>query len=199
MDGPRSGEPEAELTVLLNRMQRGDKQSAEKAIDLVYRELHQIAAREMRRERPGHALQTTALIHELYVRLAGAKALQLQSRAHFFALASQQMRRILVDFARAGSAQRRGGGLVPVDLQGIDPGLNPRSIDLLLLDEALVKLQDIDPRAAQVVEMRFFGGYGESEVAEVLGVSCATVRRDWEFARSWLFDCMHGDGHASRG
>jgi RNA polymerase sigma factor (TIGR02999 family) len=169
-------------------MQKGDQAAGDRAVSLVYDELHRIAARELRGERAGHLLQTTALIHEAYARLAGSSSLEIQNRSHFFAIASQQMRRILVDFARAGNAQRRGGGAVSVALEGVQIGLNPRGIDLLALDEALDELQQIDSRAAQVVELRFFGGYTDGEVVEALGVPFATVRRDWDFARSWLFD-----------
>jgi len=194
---PESGKPEpANLTLLLKQMQGGDHEAGEKAVALVYGELHRIAARELRSERPGHVLQTTALIHEAYARFVESDAIEIQNRIHFFAVASQQMRRILVDYARARNTQKRGGGAVTLGLDGIQVGLEARGIDLLLLDEALRELQRIDSRAAKVVELRFFGGYTDHEVVEALGVSLATVRRDWEFARSWLFDRMHGDQNA---
>ncbi len=180
------------LTLLLRQMQEGDAEAAEKAVGLVYAELHRIAARELQHEHPGHLLQTTALIHEAYVKLIDAHKLRIESRVHFFAIASQQMRRILVDHARLRNAQRRGGGAVRVELSGVQIGFNPRGVELLALDEALTELQAIDARAAKVVELRFFGGYTDDEVAQGLGVSLATVRRDWDFARSWLFDRMHG-------
>ncbi len=122
----------------------------------------------------------------------GSQSLEFQNRGHFFAIASQQMRRILVDHARARNAQRRGSGAINVELEHAQIGISPRGIDLLLLDESLHELQMIDPRAAQVVELRFFGGYTDKEVVEALGVPQATVRRDWEFARAWLFDRMSG-------
>jgi RNA polymerase sigma factor (TIGR02999 family) len=181
-----------DLTLLLNQMQHGDPAAGEQAVELVYGELHRIASRELHRERPGHLLQTTALIHEAYVRLVGSEALQIHNRMHFFAIASQQMRRILVDYARAQNAQRRGGGALNVTLDGVHVSTEPRGIDLLLLDEALRDLQQVDPRAAQIVELRYFGGHTDKEAAEALGVSVPTVRRDWEFARSWLFDRMQG-------
>jgi RNA polymerase sigma-70 factor, ECF subfamily len=191
---PRSEESQSrDLTLLLNQMQHGDPAAGEQAVELVYGELHRIAARELHRERPGHVLQTTALIHEAYTRLVGAEALQINNRAHFFAIASQQMRRILVDYARARNAQRRGSGAMNVTLTGVNVSAKPRGIDLLLLDEALRDLQEVDPRAAQIVELRYFGGHTDKEAAEALGVSVATVRRDWEFARSWLFDRMQGN------
>jgi RNA polymerase sigma factor (TIGR02999 family) len=186
------------LTGLLKQMQRGDQEASDKAVGLVYDELHKIASRELRHERPDHLLQTTALIHEAYARLVGAEALEIQNRGHFFAIASQQMRHILVDHARARDAQRRGGGALSVSLDELKVGFDPRNIDLLLLDESLHELKRFDPRAAKVVELKFFGGYRDHEVTEALGVSFATVRRDWEFARSWLFDRMSGCGDAPR-
>ena len=180
----------SQLTLLLNRMQRGDQEAAEQAARLVYAELHRIASRQMKRERPDHVLQTTALVHEAYLRLAGGKACEVENRAHFFAVASQQMRRILVDFARRTNAQKRGAGEIGEDLDSIRVGVEGRSIDLLALDESLRELERLEPRAARVVEMRYFGGHTDREMAEALGVSAITVRRDWEYARSWLFSRM---------
>jgi RNA polymerase sigma-70 factor, ECF subfamily len=184
------------LTLLLNRMRQGDPSAGDKAVAAVYDELHRIAEREMRREQPGHALQATALINEVYVRLVTAGSLEIQNRGHFFAVASQQMRRILVDYARSANAQRRGGGATLVDLENLRLGTPERSIDVLLLDESLRELERLDPRAARVVELRFFGGHTDKEVVDALGVSLATVRRDWEFARSWLFNRMRGQGES---
>jgi len=181
------------LTALLNRMRNGDRGAGDEAVELVYNELHRIASGQMKCERPGHTLQTTALVHEAYVRLMGADSLEIQNRGHFFAVASQQMRRILVDHARANQALRRGGGAAKVDLDQVQLGTETRSIDVLQLDEALTELERLEPRAARVVELRYFGGYTDKEVVEALGVSLATVRRDWEFARSWLFDRMRGN------
>jgi RNA polymerase sigma-70 factor (ECF subfamily) len=188
---PGEGEP-SNITLLLNQMRNGDSEAGDKAASLVYNELHRIAAREMRHENEGHTLQTTALVHEAYVRLAGSGSLEIQNRGHFFAVASQQMRRILVDYARSNHAQRRGGGATKIDLDQLQIAVVPRSADVLSLDEALRELERIDPRAAKVVELRYFGGYTDKEVVEVLSVSIATVRRDWEFARSWLFNQMQG-------
>jgi RNA polymerase sigma factor (TIGR02999 family) len=173
-------------------MRKGDRQAGEEVAGLVYGELHRIASREMRHEREGHMLQTTALVHEAYLRLAGSQSLEIQDRGHFFAVASQQMRRILVDHARSSTAQRRGGGASEVDFDKLQIGVIGRSMDLLLLDESLRELEKLDPRAAKVVELRYFGGYTDKEVLEVLDMSLATVRRDWEFARSWLFNRMQG-------
>lgn len=182
---------ETELTTLLGKMQHGDQAAGQQAIALVYSELHRIAARELREERPGHLLQTTALIHEAYTRLMGARSLEIQSRTHFFALASSQMRRILVDHARASHAQKRGGKAAPVSLDEVQTGIDPRGVNLLALDESLRELERVDPRAGHVVELRFFGGYTDAEIAETLEISVPTVRRDWEFARAWLLSRMH--------
>jgi RNA polymerase sigma factor (TIGR02999 family) len=184
-----AGQP-SKLTLLLNRMQRGDPDAAEEAARLVYTELHRIAYRQMKRERPDHVLQTTALVHEAYLRLVGGKASEVESRGHFFAVASQQMRHILVDFARRNHAQKRGSGEIRENLDSIQVGVEGRSVDLLVLDESLRELELLEPRAARVVEMRYFGGHTDREMAEALGVSVITVRRDWEYARSWLFSRM---------
>jgi RNA polymerase sigma-70 factor, ECF subfamily len=191
MAHPSPKTEKSDLTLLLTQMQHGDNQAGEKAIALVYSELHRIASRELRGEKPGHLLQTTALIHEAYTRLIGSQGLEIQNRIHFFAVASQQMRRVLVDYARANNAQKRGGGAAKVALDQVQAGIDPRAIDLVALDESLRDLERIDSRAAQVVELRFFGGYTDQEIGEALAISVPTVRRDWEFARSWLFDRMH--------
>jgi RNA polymerase sigma factor (TIGR02999 family) len=181
----------AELTILLNRMQHGDGEAAEQAVSLIYEELHHIASREMGRERVGHTLQTTALIHEAYLRLVGNDSLEIRNREHFFAIASRQMRRILVDHARSSGAQMRGGGAVHVNLDGIVLAGKNSDTEVLLLDETLKDLEHLDPRAAKIVELRYFGGYTDKEVADALGISVASIRRDWEFARSWLYDRMN--------
>jgi RNA polymerase sigma-70 factor, ECF subfamily len=192
-DPKKPEEPEpSEVTALLNRMRSGDREAGDRVAGLVYEELHRIASREMRHEREGHTLQTTALVHEAYMRLAGSQSLEIQNRGHFFAVASQQMRRILVDHARSSGAQRRGGTAIRVDLDKLQLAAAERSIDVILLDESLRELERLEPRAAKVVELRYFGGYTDKEVVDALGVSLATVRREWEFARSWLFDKMRG-------
>jgi RNA polymerase sigma-70 factor, ECF subfamily len=149
-----------------------------------------MASRQMKRERPDHILQTTALVHEAYLRLVGGKEREVESRGQFFANASQQMRRILVDFSRRSNAQRRGSGEIVEDLDSIWVGAEGRSEDLLALDESLRELEQVDSRVARVVEMRYFGGHTDREIAEALGISVITVRRDWEDARSWLFSRM---------
>jgi RNA polymerase sigma factor (TIGR02999 family) len=180
------------LTLLLNRAGQGDREAADRAAELVYGELHRIASRQIRPERPGHVLQATALINEAYVRLAGSGSLEFQNRGHFFSIASRQMRRILVDYARAENAASRGGGATRVDLETVRLAAEGRSIEVRLLDQALQELARVDPRAAQVVELRYFGGYTDKEAVEAIGVSLATVRRDWEFAKAWLLDFMSG-------
>jgi len=179
-----------ELTSLLNRMQHGGRSAADQAAAMVYTELHRIASHQMKRERPGHVLQTTALVHEAYLRLIGSGMPEVENRGHFFALASQQMRRILVDYARRARAHKRGSAEPLESLDSIRVGTEERSIDLLLLDESLRELERFEQRAAKIIEMRYFGGYTDREVAEALSVSLATVRRDWEYARSWLFSRM---------
>jgi RNA polymerase sigma-70 factor, ECF subfamily len=192
-DPKKADEPDQlNVTALLNRMRSGDRVAGDEVAGLVYEELHRIASREMRHEREGHTLQTTALVHEAYLRLAGSQSLEIQNRGHFFAVASRQMRRILVDHARSNGAQRRGGDALKVDLDKLQVAAAERSIDVILLDESLRELERLEPRAAKVVELRYFGGYTDKEVVEALGVSLATVRREWEFARSWLFDKMQG-------
>jgi RNA polymerase sigma-70 factor (ECF subfamily) len=196
LEKPEDAQP-PQITRLLKQMQLGDRDAGDQAVALVYNELHKIAANHLRKEAPGHTLVATALIHEAYVRLAGGATFEIHDRGHFFAIASQQMRRILVDHARGKNAQRRGSGAIQVGLDQVHVGsmhvsLNPPPIDLLLLDGSLRELERLEPRAAKVVELRYFGGYTDKEVVEALGVSLATVRRDWEFARCWLFDRMQG-------
>src|SRR5271154_844254 len=191
LEGPGEA-AQSHLTVLLNRMRQGDPDAAERATAMVYGELHDIASRHLRHEQREHTLQTTALVHEAYLRLSGGGALEVQNRVHFFAVASQQMRRILIDHARSTNAQKRGGGAAKVDLDKVQIGADGRSVDVLLLDQALKELELLEPRAARMVELRYFGGHTDQEAAEVLGVSFATARRDWEFARAWLFDRMRG-------
>ncbi len=195
---PEDGKP-SQITELLKQMQLGDKHAAEQAVGLVYKELHKIAANHLRRERPGQTLVATALINEAYMRLAGGARYEIQNRGHFFAIASQQMRRILVDHARGKNSQKRGGGAIQVGLEEVRTGLEPPPVDLLMLDEALRELEKVEPRASKVIELRYFGGYSDKEVVEALGVSLATVRRDWEFARAWLFDRIKGESASGKG
>ena len=174
------------ITRLLFEWRSGDKDAAARLIELVYRELRAMASRQMRRERGEHTLQTTALVHEAYIRICGAAPIEWHSRAHFFAIAAQQLRRVLVDHARRFRSEKRGGGKVCATLFDSDEAAWPLDERLLAVDEALAKLETLDRRAAKVIELRFFGGLTETEAAETLEISITTLKRDWDFARSWL-------------
>jgi len=176
-----------EITEMLMAWSNGDEAALEKLIPLVYRELHRIAHRYLGRERIGHTLQTTALVHEAYVRLIDCKNVQWQNRAHFFAISAQLMRRILVDFARSRNYSKRGGGARRVAFDEAMAIAPERSVDLVALDDALTELARLDPRQSRVVELRFFGGLSIGEAAEVLKVSPGTVKRDWSLAQAWLY------------
>jgi len=175
-----------EITQLLIAWGDGDQAALEELAPLVHSELHRLAHHYMSFERPGHTLQTSALINEAYIRLINWKNVQWQNRSHFFAVSAQLMRRILVDFARDRHYLKRGGGALQVSLAEAGALTVERSHDLLALDEALTALTDLDPRKGQMVELRFFGGLTVEEVAEVLKVSEETVIRDWRLAKVWL-------------
>ena len=175
-----------EVTQLLMAWNEGDQSALERLIPLVHAELHRIARRYMRNERAGHTLQTSALINEAYLRLIDAQQVRWQNRAHFFGIAAQLMRRVLVDFARSRGYKKRGGGAFQVSLDETMVITKERGEDLVALDEALSALSELDERKGRVVEMRFFGGLSEKEIAEALRVSLETVRRDWRLAKSWL-------------
>jgi RNA polymerase sigma factor (TIGR02999 family) len=160
---------------------------------LVYDELHAMARRHMRGERPDHTLQTTALIHEAYLKLASGGAMSATSRAHFLAIAARAMRQVLVDYARRRKATKRGGGVISVTLGDEAGPADTSADDLLALDDAL---KELDPRQRQVIECRFFGGMEEKDIAEVLGVSERTVRRDWVKARAWLYRSLYPEQQA---
>jgi RNA polymerase sigma-70 factor, ECF subfamily len=175
-----------EITQLLIDWSNGDQSAFATLLPLVYDELRRLAHHYMRNERAGHTLQTADLVHEAYLRLVDYKRIQWQKRAHFFAIAAQVMRRILIERARARGRDKRGGGARKVSLDEGAVLSQERSLELLALNEALTRLAAIDPRKAQVVEMRFFGGLSNEEIAEVLQVSPNTVIRDWNFAEAWL-------------
>jgi RNA polymerase sigma factor (TIGR02999 family) len=172
---------------LLVAWSSGDQAALESLTPLVQQELHRLAARYMAGERPGHILQATALVNEAYVRLVDWKDVQWQNRAHFFAMAAQIMRRVLVDAARTRDRTKRGRGQLHVSLSEVAELPAAHSVDLVALDDALHTLESLDRRQSQVVELRFFGGLGLEETAVVLGVSVGTVRRDWSLARAWLY------------
>ncbi|MEO8563573.1 MAG: sigma-70 family RNA polymerase sigma factor [bacterium] len=176
-----------DVTALLLAWREGDAQAGERLLPLVYDELHRQAARAMRREDEAHTLQATALVHEAYLRLVDQRRVEWKSRAHFFGVAAQAMRRVLVDHARGRLAEKRGGAMQRVTLgdAGAHASADPE-LDVLALHEALERLAALDPEQARLVELRYFGGLGIEETAEALGVSGATVKREWAVARAWL-------------
>ena len=190
-----SDPPTHEITQWLTDWSNGDRSALEKLTPLVYRELHRLAQSYMRGERVGHALQTTALVNEAYVRLIESARQGWQNRVHFYAVAANLMRQILVDFARSRDRIKRGGGLKQVSLDEALTITADHTAELLNLDEALTKLSKLDERQSQIVELRFFGGLTEAEIAEVLKVSERTIQSDWRLARSWLLRELTGEKH----
>ncbi len=174
------------ITQFLRDWKEGDADSAGRVVAGLYSELHRMAAHLLRSERAGHTLQPTALIHEVYLRLGSGSAPEWRSRAHFFAVVATTLRRILIDHARAHCSDRRGGGEMSIPLEQAEAGAPCSYDDLLIIDQALTQLEQADPRAARVTELRFFAGLQENEIAEELAVSEITVKRDWKFARAWL-------------
>ena len=174
-----------EVTQLLLKWSNGDQEARDQLMPLVYSELHRLAHHYLRRERPAHTLQTTALVHEAYLRLIGVEDVRWQDRNHFLSLAASLMRRILVEYARSHHASKRGGGL-KLSFDEAVHLLQARVADLVALDDALTALASIDPRQSRIVELRFFGGLTVEETADVLGISCRTVKREWSVARAWL-------------
>ena len=178
---------QGEVTRLLGAAQRGDANALNRVVSLVYRELEQLAHRQLARERPDHTLDTGALVHEAFLKVSALHSMQWQSREHFLAMSARLMRRILVDYAAAKSAQKRGGDAVRITLEpDLGAATGSQSDDLLALDEALQRLATLDPRQARVVECRFFAGMSVEETATALEISPATVKRDWVAARAWL-------------
>jgi RNA polymerase sigma factor (TIGR02999 family) len=180
------------LTHLLVEWRNGNEAAANQLFTVAYGELRRLAAWHLQKERPGNTLQPTALVNELYLKLFEGEPINWQNRAHFFAIAAQQLRRLLIDHARARQAEKREGGRVRLSLTQVNGLAAPREDDLIELDEALVHLEQLDRRSARVIELRFFGGLTEKEAAEALGISVATVKRDWEFARAWLSTHLSG-------
>jgi len=191
-------EPEkGEVTQLLNNMAKGDSGAAEKLLPLVYSELHRLAASYMRRERPDHTLQATALINEAYLRLTKEDG-EWNNREHFIGMAANVMRHVLVDYARSHKAQQRDGGMKRVELKE-DLAISPEKIEeVVALDEALTRLERLQPRQGKVVEMRYFGGLSVEQIASLLGVSERSVKRDWSLARIWLFRELEQGSAATR-
>lgn len=178
--------PRSDATDLLRAWSNGDESAFDKLVPLVYQQLRTLARRYMRRERADHTLQATALVNEAYVRLIDAGGIRWQDRAHFLAVASQTMRRILVEFARQRGRQKRGGDAIRVTLDDAPELAQEQGTDLIALNDALSTLATVDPRMSQVVELRFFGGLSVQETADVLNVSPETVMRDWKTAKVWL-------------
>lgn len=176
----------SDVTRILSRMADGDPDAMDRLFPLVYEELRDLARREMHREREGHTLNATAVVHEAYLRLAELDQISWEGRAHFFGAAAMAMRRVLIGYARSRNAQKRGSGAVPVPIEDVVVAAMERPADVLALDEALSRLEELNPRQARVVECRFFAGMNIDETAAVLGTSNATVRRDWSVARAWL-------------
>jgi RNA polymerase sigma factor (TIGR02999 family) len=178
------------VTALLRRWREGDSEALEKLLPLVYDELRRIAGRQLRRERPNHSLQATALVHEVYLKLVDQHSIEWQNRAQFFGVAAQLIRRILVDHVRNHRAAKRGAGAITLALDAAVGEPVRQDIDLIRLDDSLLSLAMKDEQQSRVVEMRFFGGLSIEETAEVLGVSASTVKRDWAAAKAWLYRDM---------
>jgi RNA polymerase sigma factor (TIGR02999 family) len=178
--------PPQGVTALLQSWAGGDAGALERLVPIVYQELHRQAHRYLQRETPGHTLQTAALVHEAYLRLVDQRQANWQNRAHFFGIAGQMMRRVLIDYARSKQAAKRGGGGIQVTLDDAMAAAEVRGIDLLELDEALSRLAELDAQQSKVVELRYFAGLGIEQTAEALQISPATVKREWAMARAWL-------------
>ncbi len=183
-----------EITRLLAGWSRGDRAALEQLTPLVHAELRRIARRQMKRESPGHTLQPTALVNEVFVRLAGQEPSGWQDRAHFFAVCARMMRNILVDHARSHARDKRGGGAVHVSLSEAATLAAGRDPDLIALSDALDRLEARDPQKARIIELRFFAGLSIDETAEMLGISPTTVRREWRRSKAWLFRAMTSGG-----
>jgi RNA polymerase sigma factor (TIGR02999 family) len=182
---------DADITDLLKAWGAGDQAALEQLSEHVYAELRAMARRHMQNERQGRTLQTTALVHEVYLRLIGVRKVEWQQRAQFFAMAAQMMRRILVDAARARGTDKRGAGALQVDFNETAIVSPETDRSIVALDDALAAFSEVAPRQAKVVELRYFGGLSEEEIVEVLKISPRSVRRDWEFARAWLARELH--------
>ena len=183
----KNDQAELPITQLLLDWSGGDKAAFERMLPIVYGELHRLAHRYMNRERPGHTLQTSALVNEAYLRLVDQRNVKWNNRAHFFAIAAQMMRRILVDYARSHLYAKRGAGAVHLSLTHADEVSNEATAEITALDEALIRLQLFDPQQARVVELRFFGGLTIKETSEAMGISVDMVKREWSTAKAWLY------------
>jgi len=184
----------SDVTRILNAIERGDAKATDELLPLVYEELRLLAAQKLSHESPGQTLQATALVHEAYIRLVGDESRSWENRGHFFAAAAEAMRRILVENARHKRSLKRGGERSVVDLDAVETAAGTDSDDLVALDEALTKLNDMDPVKATLVKLRFFAGLNIDQAAEALGISHATAIRHWSFARAWLFHQVRKGG-----
>jgi RNA polymerase sigma factor (TIGR02999 family) len=184
--------PDGEITALLVRWQRGDANALEALIPLVYQDLRRVAQRYLAHERPGHTLQSTALVNEVYLRLVPAQHAEWRNRTHFFALAAKIMRQILVDHARGRLSEKRGGDAIRLSLEAAEEVALPSTVDVLALDDALNKLEQMDEQQCRVVELKFFAGLSNADAATALNTSVSTVKRDWTTARAWLLREMAG-------
>jgi RNA polymerase sigma factor (TIGR02999 family) len=193
LSGYYPGLPVSEVTLILQAIGRGDSQASEQLLPLVYEELRRLAAARMAHEAAGHTLQPTALVHEAWLRLVGGQPQSWQNRAHFFGAAAEAMRRILIERARRKSRLKRGSGQAPLDIADFDVIAAMPDDKILLVDEALEQLKLADPDKAKIVMLKFFAGMTNEQVAEILQVNERTVRRQWEFARAWLFDRIRGE------
>lgn len=185
--------PTHEVTQLLVAWGNGDAAALDRLMPLVYAELRRLARHYMSRERLGHTLQTTALVNEAYLRLVVQENIHWENRAHFFGIAARLMRQILIEHARGRGAAKRGGAQLRLSLSRVDRLASRPDVDLLALDEALRRLEALDPQKSRIVELRYFGGLGIEETAEVLGISPATVKREWSMARAWLRSELSGE------
>jgi RNA polymerase sigma factor (TIGR02999 family) len=192
MKDSADGPSRIEVTQLLKAWGNGDGGALEKLTPLVHNELHRLAHRYMSREKPGHTLQTTALVNEVYLRFVDVQQVSWQDRAHFFAISARMMRRILTDFARSRNYQKRGGTALHVSFDEALAVSHEQDAEIVAIDDALRQLALVEPRKSQVVELRFFGGLSVEETAEVLKVSPETVKRDWRFAKAWLHRALSG-------
>ena len=182
-----SSELQHEVTQILQDWKKGDREAPDRLLPLVYDEMRRLARIHLAKERPGHTLQPTALVNEAYLRLVDQTRVDWQNRSHFYGIAASMMRRVLIDHARAHAAEKRGGGAIRLSIDDVQVPLEQRAADFVALDEALKRLSQFDERKSKVVEMRFFGGLNDEEIAEVLGVTTRTVLRDWKKARLWLY------------
>lgn len=176
----------SQVTVLLQEWQNGDSEALRELLPLVYKELRRIAHFQLRNERPDHTLQSAALVHEAYLRLIGVTPPEWESRTHFYSIAAQLMRQILVDYARRRGAAKRGGSICRVSVENAAASTGQDTLDVVALDDALKTLAKLDPRQSRVVELRFFGGMSLQEISKALDIGPATVQRDWTAARAWL-------------